>query len=314
MKKLISIVIPMHNESKNISKTYFDLIENIRNMSSYRFEILLVDDGSEDDTLIVSKQLKNKVVSKKIIEFSRNFGKEAATSAGIKYSSGDAVIIMDADGQHPSGLIPNLVESWANGNEVVIGVRTTNSGEGLIKKYGSKIYYKLLNILTDGNTVPGSTDFRLLDKKVVTEFNKLTERGRITRGLIDWLGYKRSYIEFAANERSDGKASYTLPKLIKLALNAFVSQSTKPLKAVGLLGLIVTIISTILGFSLFIEQYILGDPLKLSISGTAFLAVFLSFLVGIVLVCQGLLALYIESIHTESQNRPLYIVARFIER
>jgi dolichol-phosphate mannosyltransferase len=159
MKKLISIVIPMHNESKNISKTYFDLIENIRNMSSYRFEILLVDDGSEDDTLIVSKQLKNKVVSKKIIEFSRNFGKEAATSAGIKYSSGDAVIIMDADGQHPSGLIPNLVESWANGNEVVIGVRTTNSGEGLIKKYGSKIYYKLLNILTDGNTVPGSTDF-----------------------------------------------------------------------------------------------------------------------------------------------------------
>lgn len=217
--------------------------------------------------------------------------------------------MLDADGQHPVELLPKFFTKWEEGYQVVVGVRKANIGEGYIKRYGSKVFYKILNSLTNGNTVPGSTDFRLIDRRVADEFNKLTERGRITRGLIDWLGFKRAYINFNANEREDSKASYTFSKLIRLALHAFVSQSTKPLMAVGVLGIIVSATSLVFGLFLLTEQFILNDPLEFSITGTAYLAVFISFLVGTVLACQGLLALYIESIHLESQNRPLYIIS-----
>ena len=164
--------------------------------------------------------------------------------------------------------------------------------------------------MTGSKTPLGSTDFRLIDRKVVDEFNKLTERSRITRGLIDWLGFKRTYIDFKAPARHSGKSPYSFRKLVRLALHSFTSQSTKPLQFTGFLGFIVTIVAGILGVFLMIEAYVLGDPMNLAVTGTAMLALFLSFLVGLVLICQWLLALYVESIHNETQNRPLYIVAK----
>jgi hypothetical protein len=192
---------------------------------------------------------------------------------------------------------------------VVIGVRSANTKEGTVKRYGSKAFYKMMNTLSSGETIPRSTDFRLLDKKVIDEFNKLTEHNRITRGLIDWLGFKRTTVEFHSAARHSGRASYGFKKLVKLALHAFVSQTTKPLQFTGFLGGVVVVVSALIGIYLAIEKYALGDPLGLEVTGSALLALFVSFLVGLVLMSNWLLALYIESIHNETQNRPLYIVS-----
>jgi glycosyltransferase involved in cell wall biosynthesis len=253
--------------------------------------------------------LSAKDTSVKFLSLSRNFGKEAATSAGIKLSAGDVAVMIDADGQHPVNLVETFVAKWHDGYDVVIGVRKKNIKEGPVKRYGSKLFNYTLDSLTSGNAIPGATDFRLIDKKVVSEFNILTERNRITRGLIDWLGFKRTVVEFESPARHSGKATYSVKKLIRLALHAFVSQSTKPLQFAGFLGATATATSALVGSFLLIESYILSDPMNLEITGTALLALFLSFLVGLVLICQWLLALYIESIHSETQNRPLYIIA-----
>lgn len=307
MKKLISVVVPSFNEEENIAWFNGQLADVLKN-SSYNFEVIYVNDGSSDNTLNELKALAEQEKSVTYISFSRNFGKEAATTAGIHAAKGDAVIMLDSDGQHPPKLIPDMINLWEAGAQVVIGVRKSNVGEGFIKKYGSKFFYKILNSLTNNNTVPGSTDFRLIDRRVATEFNRFTERGRITRGLIDWLGFKREYFYFEAPERHAGTAAYSVGKLVKLAFHAFVSQSTKPLQAVGLLGLFVMALSFFTGIAVLLEKFAFNDSLGLAISGTAILAIFLSFLVGLVLACQGLLALYVESIHNETQNRPLYII------
>jgi hypothetical protein len=191
---------------------------------------------------------------------------------------------------------------------VVVGVRTSNQNEGMVKRYGSKLFYRTLNLITPEELVPGSTDFRLIDRKVVEVFKCFTERNRITRGLIDWLGFRRVYLSFDAGARSKGKAAYGCRKLVRLALHAFVAQSTRPLLFTGMLGMFVMAVSAILGIAVVVESYLLNDPLDLNITGTAILAIFLAFLVGVVLGCQGLLALYVESIYSETRNRPLYVL------
>lgn len=306
---LISLVVPVHNEVGNLD-WHHKKIKDFFDGQSIKHEIVYVDDGSVDESLDEIKSLAAKDSSVRYVEFSRNFGKEAATSAGIGQATGDAIVIIDADGQHPIELVGKFIEEWNAGYDVVVGVRKQNEKEGLVKRYGSKLHYRILSSLTGGNAVPGSTDFRLIDRKVADEFNKLTEHNRITRGLIDWLGFKRSYVEFTSAARHSGRASYSFRKLVRLALHSFVSQSTKPLQFAGILGFIVTIAAAILGVFLLIENYVLNDPLELAVTGTAMLAIFLSFLVGLVLICQWLLALYVESIHNETQNRPLYIISR----
>lgn len=308
MKKLLSVVIPVYNEAANLSWHHEKIRKHLSGIG-LRHEIIYVDDGSSDDSISQIKKIAKKDAATRYAKLSRNFGKEAATSAGLKLSKGDAVLIIDADGQHPIEMLPNFLKKWNDGAEVVVGVRTANNKEGAIKRYGSKLFYFILDKLTIGEIVPSSTDFRLIDRKVVDEFNMLTERNRITRGLVDWLGFNRDYVKFKAHARHAGDATYSYKKLLKLALHSFVSQSTKPLKFVGSLGIAVSCSSLLLGTVLGVQKYALGDPLNTNISGTALLAIFLSFLVGIVLVCQGLMALYVESIYHESQNRPLFVIS-----
>ncbi|MEO5627721.1 MAG: glycosyltransferase family 2 protein [Candidatus Saccharimonadales bacterium] len=308
-KQLISVVIPVYNEESNIVWFYDELKKQFDDLPKYDFEAIFVDDGSSDQSIKIIKELAGKSDGVRFLQFSRNFGKEAATSAGLGVCKGDAAMMIDVDGQHPVKLIPKFISQWEAGFEVVIGIRQSNSKEGAVKHYGSKLFYALLGSVAGTKTVPGSTDFRIIDRKVIDEFNKLTEHSRMTRGLIDWLGFKRTYIDFNAPARHSGDAAYSYSKLIRLALHGFVSQTTKPLQFTGLLGFIVTVGSFLLGLFLLFEQYIINDPLKLNVTGTAILALFLSFLVGLVLICQWLLALYIESIHNETQNRPLYIVS-----
>ena len=275
---------------------------------NYNYEIIFVDDGSSDNSVDEIKKLADTDENVFYFEFSRNFGKEIATSAGINNAKGDAVIMLDADLQHPPKLIPEFLKKWESGAEIVVGIRNKNKGEGLIKKFGSFLFYKIINLISATKIIPRSTDYRLLDKVVIREFNRFTERSRMTRGLIDWLGFRRDYIYFNAEQRINGNAGYSVFKLIKLALSGFISLSLFPLKFAGYLGIAIVLFSGPLGVFIFIEKYILNDPWGFSFSGPAILAVIILFLIGIVLACLGLIALYIGNIQNEVMNRPLYVL------
>lgn len=306
--KLLSIIVPIHNEAEGIKSFVNDSLLPVAEKLSYNYELILVNDGSTDDTLKIIQSLASKNPKIKILSLSRNFGKEPALSAGLMYAKGDAAITIDADGQQPPKLIPDFIKKWENGAEIVTGVRDHYTKHGLIPKLGSKLFYKLLHLMGNRSTVPGSTDFRLVDRVVINEFNKLSEHNRITRGLIDWLGFKQEYINYIYGVRTAGKPSYSFKKLFHLAIDSFVSMSTTPLVIFGYIGVFITIASFILGLFCIINQYILGDPLQLYWNGAVQLAIFITFLIGLLMISQAITALYISRIHAETQGRPLYIV------
>jgi glycosyltransferase involved in cell wall biosynthesis len=303
----LSIVVPVYNESEGITK-FHQSLSKILALHSLKAQIIYVDDGSVDDSPQLIKKIAKKDKSVKPLFLSKNFGKEAATSAGIHSSLGDATIIIDADGQHPVELIPNFVNAWKDGYNVVVGVRKTNQKEGIIKKIGSQLFYTALKLLGVPNTIPGTTDYSLIDREVANAFNNLTEHNRITRSLIDWLGYRRKYIYYNAKPREYGNASYSTKKLISLAMNGFISLSFKPLYFSGYLGVLIVFLSFIASCLTLINKYVINDPLNLNVTGTALLAMLIISLVGFLMIGQGLLALYIARIYSETQDRPLYIV------
>lgn len=306
-KKLeLSVVVPAYNEQDNIASIHQQLHDVLDDFISY--EIIFVDDGSRDKTLSMLQALAKKDGHVRVISFSRNFGKELATSAGIHYAKGEAIIMVDADGQFPPELIPEFVKKWQAGAQIVTGVRLTNQKEGFVKRYGSRMFYKLMSSMAGGKLTPGATDFRLIDRAVQQEFFRFSERSRVTRGLLDWVGFKEEFIEFHAKPRMAGEATYKVSKLVKLALNSFVSLSLAPLYFSGWAGIVITPLAFVIGLFILIEQVLLNDPLGLNITGTAMLGVLILFFMGILLISQGLIALYISHIHTETQNRPLYII------
>lgn len=306
--KLISIIVPIYNEEKNIHLLVERLKKVLESLQGYAWEIILVNDGSSDNSQGEMEKFSAVEPRIKVIEFARNFGKEIATTAGIHRCKGDACVILDADLQHPPELIPEFVKKWEGGAEVIIGVRKRDKGEGVIKKVGSWLFYKIINKIAETKLIPNSCDYRLLDRAVIDEFNRFTEKNRITRALIDWLGFRRDYVYFNTHERVHGKAGYSFKKLFKLAFTSFISLSLFPLRFAGYLGIFIMLISGALGLFILIEKYILHDPLNLYISGTSTLAVILLFLVGIILSCLGLIALYIANIHHEVINRPMYVI------
>lgn len=306
-KKLISIVVPAYNESAGIVEFYTILHAALSRLSKYDYEVIFVDDGSHDDTRVKIGTLAKKDHNIRLICLSRNFGKEIATTAGIHKAFGDATLILDADGQHPVDLIPEFINKWEKGAKVVVGVRIANQKEGLVKRYGSKLFYIILNRVTDLKMTPSSTDFRLIDRTVQTEFDRLTERNRITRGLIDWLGYKREYITFIANPRMAGEASYSIKKLLQLAIDSVISSSTSPLYLASYLGAAITSLS-LFAFILMIIDALLGDPVHLHATGSAYGILVVLLLVGILLISQGIIGLYLAHIHVETKNRPLYVI------
>lgn len=305
----ISIVIPTYNEASGIKHFHEKiLLPNLHKTLRESYEIIYINDGSSDETLSILTSLSKQNPRIKVVSLSRNFGKEVATSAGIQYANGKAVLIMDSDGQHPPELIGEFIKKWKAGAQVVIGVRKSNQKEGPTKRLGSKVFYKLFNSTNNVQIVPGSTDYRLIDSAVRDEFIKLPEHNRITRGLIDWLGFKRDYIYFDSPARLAGDASYSPAKLVGLAMNSFISLSLRPLLMLAWVGIIITVLSFALGAFMFIEQILLRDPLDLNFTGSALLSIFISFLIGLVLTSQGILAAYISHVHTHTQGRPLFIV------
>ena len=310
MKK-ISIIIPAYNEEKNIPLVYAELQKVFAQCSDkYAFDILFVNDGSRDNTIGEIEKLAQSHQDVKYIDFSRNFGKEVATTAGLNNCQGDSCIMLDADLQHPVELIPDFIAQWEKGADVVVGIRNKNKSVGMLKKIGSAAFYKIINRIAEVEVVPNATDYRLLDRAVIDEFNRFTETNRMTRALIDWLGFRRVYINFEANERIHGDASYSFWKLFKLALNSFVSLSLLPLKIAGNLGIAITLVSGLAGFYILLGKYFFRTPFASTFSDAENLAILIVFLVGIILMSIGLMALYIANIHGEVINRPMYVIRK----
>lgn len=307
MKELISVVVPVHNEAACIPRLYQELDTHTRSLP-YRFEFIFVDDGSRDDTLDVLQKVSKRDRRIRLIEFARNFGKEAAVSAGLQACKGDAAVIMDADLQHPPSLINKFLAAWKRGNDVVVGVKRYSRYEGYIKRMTSNMFYKILSKVSHTAITPHASDYRLVDRKVIKVFCKMTERNRMTRGLIDWLGFHRGYVHFEAPPRQAGTASYGYRQLFRLAVNSLTAYSLLPLKLAGYLGAFILVTTAPVGAFLMIETYVMNDPLNWQITGTAMLAIMILLLIGIVLGCIGLVALYIARIHDEVSNRPLYVV------
>ena len=305
--KKISFVVPLYNEAGGILEFHKSL-ENIIKANLTNYEIIYCDDGSLDNTSELVSRLSKNDKNIKLIRLSRNFGKENALTAGIKFASGDGIFMIDGDGQHPVELIPDFIKSWLNGNKAVVGLRIANSKEGMVKRLGSYLFYRSFTKMTGKRLMAGTTDFRIIDKTVQQAFLELKDTDRVTRGLIDWLGFKTSYIKFRAKPRVHGSAGYSFNKLVKLAMNSYVGFSTTPLYFFGYLGVTISSLSFILGIMVFIEQLLLGDPLNWKFTGTAMLGILIIFLVGILLMAQGILSIYVSMIHNQAKQRPLYII------
>lgn len=303
---MISVVTPVYNEEGGL-KEFLDkqLMPELKKLK-YKIEIVIINDGSDDKTGEVIKKCRiRKAFKTKVITFSRNFGKEIALSAGLQYASGDAVVMIDSDGQHPVEAIIEMVKRWEKGADIVTAVREHNTTK---HKLGSKLYYAMMRMFGNKDVVVGAMDFRLIDRNVADEFNKFTERNRLARGLIDWLGFRQEYIMVKTKGRLSGKPTYNVGMLMRLAGDSLASSSRMPLLIFGWIGIIIMTLSFILGLFILIQQYIMGDPLGLDWSGAVAMSVFIAFLVGLVLVSQSMTALYISQIHVESKGRPLYII------
>lgn len=307
MSQRISIIVPVYNEEVAVVPFFEELNKHLTYPKT-TFEVIFINDGSTDTTQSKLEEIATHDSRVRVLSFSRNFGKEAATTAGFRESTGDAVIALDADLQHPPHLIPEFIKKWQAGNEVVIGIRTNNASDSFLKRICSRLYYKIMNSISETEIIPSATDFRLVDRQVVDIFNKMSERNRMTRSLIDWLGYTRDYIHFEASERLHGAASYSTWKLVKLATESFISHSFVPLRLTGYLGVVITFFAGLLGVVMFIDRFIIS--FGFNFSGPAILATIILFLVGIILVSLGLFSFYIAQIHRETQNRPLYVLRK----
>lgn len=307
-KKLISFIIPVFNEEEGIPLLMAEFNNVFADLPNYQSEFLFVNDGSADNSGAVIKNLVLNNPAIKYIEFSRNFGKEIATTAGFQYATGEAVFMIDADLQHPPKLIPEFLKKWEAGAEVIIGIKTGNKGHNFIQRFCSYCFYKTINTVASIKIIPHASDFRLLDRKVVNEFNRFTEKSRMTRALINWLGFRRDFVYFEAEKRIKGRANYSLMKLCYLAVNSFVSLSLIPLKFAGYLGCFIICSSGILGLYVLFGKYVFHLPFASGFTGMAGLAILLIFLVGIILSGLGLIALYVANIHGEVISRPLYVI------
>ena len=270
---------------------------------SFDYEILFVNDGSKDKTEQILRELAEKDKKVKVINFARNFGHQVAVTAGIYNAVGDAVVLIDADLQDPPELITKFVEEWEKGYQVVYAKRLKRKGESFFKKVSAKYFYKILNFLSDTDIPKDTGDFRLMDRCVVEVFKLMPEKHKFIRGMVSWIGFDQTYIEYERDERFAGETKYPLKKMLKFALDGILSFSTKPLKIVTGIGLLTVILSFfVLLFALYMKFS--GQ----SQSGWASLMVVVTFFSGVQLLSVGILGEYIGRIYDETRNRPAFIV------
>jgi len=303
-----SIVIPVLNEEKVLNELYKRLTKVMTDIGE-SYEIIFINDGSTDNSLKIMKQLHTHDKRIKIIDFSRNFGHQIAITAGIDFTSGDAVITIDADLQDPPEVIPNLIKKWKEGYEVIYGIREKRKGENFFKKITALIFYRLINKMTMINMPPDSGDFRLIDKKVVNNLKNIRENNRYVRGLTYWIGFKQIGVPYERDKRFAGKSKYPIKKLFKLAYDAIFSFSNFPLKIATYFGFIVSFLS----FLYLIYALIIKLFTNSVIHGWTSLMISILFLGGVQLICLGIIGEYIARINDEVKKRPLYIIKEIID-
>lgn len=301
--KFISIVVPCYNESESIREFYRVITDVLQ--THFQYELILVNDGSKDDTLQIVKELAAADACVKYISFSRNFGHQNAVKAGLDFAKGDAVVSLDADLQHPPRMIPQLVQKWLEGFEVVYTIRQEHETIGAVKKYTSKLFYSVSNRLSETQVEPGAADFRLLDRKVVDALKQMPENSLFLRGLISWVGFKQTAIQYKADERFAGQSKYTLKKMLKFASTGITSFSTKPLKISIYLGLTFATLAFLFVIYALVIYFFTDETIK----GWASIVVGIMFFSGINLVMLGIIGEYLGKMFIENKRRPNYIVS-----
>ncbi|MDO8609669.1 MAG: glycosyltransferase family 2 protein [bacterium] len=301
---IYSVVVPVFNEEEVLNEVYTRLIVVMEKLDK-NYEIIFIDDGSTDKSFEIINKLCEIDKKVRVIQFSRNFGHQIAISAGIDYVSGDAVIMMDADLQHPPELIPELIKKWEEGYDIVYTVRKESKSIGLIKKITSKFFYSLINSLSKIDIPEGTADFRLLSRTVVENLKNFKERTRFIRGLISWVGYKKIGISYIAEARFAGRPKYSFKKMIRFALIGITSFSSVPLYISTILGFIIAGISFIYAIFAIYSKFFTDTVV---IPGWTSTLVSVLFLGGVQLIAIGILGEYLDKVYEEVKQRPLYIV------
>lgn len=305
--KTISIIIPAYNEEESLPYLMERLTKLINEIKNYEFEILFVNDGSKDKTIDLIKEYREKDNRVSYVDFARNFGKELGMIAGLDYAKGDAVIFMDADLQDPPELIPEMIKYWEEGYDDVYAQRRSRKGETWLKKFTSKMYYRVLQSLTKVEIQKDTGDFRLLDRRCVNALKQMRETGRNSKSMFSWIGYKKKAILFDRDERVAGKTKWNYTKLINLAIDGITSFTTSPLR----LSTYIAIPTFIALFVYFI--YVIVKCIRYGIVMEAFQAIILLvlFFSGIQILLFGIVGEYLGRIFNESKNRPLYLVNEY---
>lgn len=302
-RQLVTVVIPVYNEESQICEN-IGVIRKTLQGTGMDFNILLIDDGSTDGTWFRLKMLSEEIPEIKALRFSRNFGKEAALSAGLEAAEGDACIIMDSDLQHPPSLIPEMIRLWKeDGYEVVEGVKAVRAKESIINKAGAGLFYRILSRLS-GLNMKQASDFKLLDRKVVTAIRTMNERGTFFRGMSAWVGYNRISIPFNVGVRTRGSSKWSFFKLFSLAVKAITSFSSFPLQIVTFMGILFLAGALVLGVHTLYMK-IMGYAL----SGFTTVILLLLIIGSALMISLGIIGTYIARIYEEVKGRPRYIVA-----
>jgi dolichol-phosphate mannosyltransferase len=304
-KFLLSVIVPMYFEQEVARECHRRLTGVLD--GKYDYELLYINDGSTDQTLPILKELAEEDKRVRVISFSRNFGHQVAVTAGVHHARGDALVIIDADLQDPPELIPDMINLWREGWEVVYAKRKKRLGESAFKLFSARMFYKTLSVLTDIDIPADTGDFRLIDRKVAEAFKQMPERSRFIRGMIAWLGFRQTPIEYERDARFAGETKYPLKKMLKLASNGILSFSTQPLRLVMQVGLLAVLVS--LGLLIYaIVSKFTGH----ADTGWASLMVTVTFLGGVQLISVGVLGQYLARMFEESKNRPLYVISETV--
>ncbi|HAN19200.1 MAG: glycosyltransferase [Bacteroidetes bacterium GWC2_33_15] len=299
----ISIVTPIYNEEKNIDELYSRLTNTLKKQGLH-YEIIFINDGSKDNSLVLIKQLSKSDPYVKYINFSRNFGHQVAISAGIDNSAGNSVAIIDSDLQDPPELIEDLYKKYLEGFKVVYAKRKSRKGESIFKKATAKVFYRVLSRITSVDIPIDTGDFRLIDRVVVDHLKQMPEQKKFLRGQIAWLGYSQAFVEFDRDARVQGETGYSFKKMFNLAIDGITSFSNFPLRMVTLFGFLVSFISFLIILYALYSKFIL----KTAITGWTSLMISTIFIGGVQLFSIGIIGEYINRINHDSMKRPLYVV------
>ena len=299
----LSVVVPMHNEEETI-RLFFDEIEPVLATLDCDYEIVCVNDGSKDDTLalLIDENQRNSRI--KIVDLSRNFGKEAALTAGLEFSSGDCVVPIDADLQDPPSLIPQMVEKWREGYEVVLAIRSDRTADSFAKKTTAGMFYRLMGKIGDVEIIANAGDFRLMDRCVIEALLRLPERTRFMKGLFAWLGFRQTSVYYQRPERIAGTTKWNYWRLWNFALEGILSFTTLPLRVWTYLGMAVTIFAAIYAFVILTKTLFFGAD----VPGYPSIMVTILFFSGILMVGLGVIGEYLGRVFIEVKQRPLFIV------